>query len=420
MATEHSSAAQSPGHRGRAAQPRRAGRCTRRSRTPTRRSPPRTSPAPSRRSTRCSATRATSRRAATDLSAAAVGRRQPGGGRRARRAQRRAARLHRLRRRGAGRVRDGLPADRRLVPPGRLRGGAPGAAARREHRLRPRRTPRSARRAARRPSWPTLIAALVLAIVTGIVLYRAQRWLTRRTNRMFSPGLVLASLLLVISAVWLAAGLPHRPLGPRPGHRARLGARAEPGPGVASACSRSGATRCSTSSRAAATPPSPTTSPPPARRSGRAPGSWLGAAAAAQQPGGHGRRPGGGGRAGGDRLVRGERQVYTLGTTANYAARADQRRRRRPRQPPPATTRSKADISQAIGADQGVFQSAASAGASALSPLAGVVIAASVLMALVLRVGCQPPARRIPLSSFCCPRTSRGEAAQLKARRKTS
>jgi hypothetical protein len=39
-------------------------------------------------------------------------------------------------------------------------------------------------------------------------------------------------------------------------------------------------------------------------------------------------------------------------------------------------------IGAAINVDQGVFQAAASAGASALSPLAGVVIACSVLMAL--------------------------------------
>jgi len=40
------------------------------------------------------------------------------------------------------------------------------------------------------------------------------------------------------------------------------------------------------------------------------------------------------------------------------------------------------NIEAAINADQGVFQSAASAGASALSPLVGVVIASSLPMAL--------------------------------------
>ena len=36
---------------------------------------------------------------------------------------------------------------------------------------------------------PLVIVALVLAIVTGVVLYRAQRWLTRRTNRVLNVGL---------------------------------------------------------------------------------------------------------------------------------------------------------------------------------------------------------------------------------------
>ncbi len=53
---------------------------------------------------------------------------------------------------------------------------------------------------------PLVIVALVLAIIIGIVLYRVQRWLTRRTNRVLNLGLALASLVLVISGVWLLAG----------------------------------------------------------------------------------------------------------------------------------------------------------------------------------------------------------------------
>ena len=48
----------------------------------------------------------------------------------------------------------------------------------------------------------------------------------------------------------------------------------------------------------------------------------------------------------------------------------------------PGYTALKTEISEAIGADQAVFQSAASSGSGTLGPLAGVVIAASVLMAL--------------------------------------
>ncbi|MGH3169832.1 MAG: hypothetical protein ACRDN0_28625 [Trebonia sp.] len=53
---------------------------------------------------------------------------------------------------------------------------------------------------------PTEIVALVLALVTGYILVRAQRWLSRRTNRIVNPGLLAATVLLAISAVWLAAG----------------------------------------------------------------------------------------------------------------------------------------------------------------------------------------------------------------------
>ena len=49
----------------------------------------------------------------------------------------------------------------------------------------------------------SIIGLLVLALVTGFALYLAQRWLFRRTNRLFSPGLVLASVILFGSVIWL-------------------------------------------------------------------------------------------------------------------------------------------------------------------------------------------------------------------------
>ena len=73
---------------------------------------------------------------------------------------------------------------------------------------------------------PLVAAALVLAIVTGVLLFRAQRWLTRRTNRVLNAGLALASLLLAISAVWLLAGF----LGGRSDLEAGIGHGSRPGP----------------------------------------------------------------------------------------------------------------------------------------------------------------------------------------------
>ena len=43
----------------------------------------------------------------------------------------------------------------------------------------------------------------MLAVVTGFALYRTQRWLTRRTHRVFNYGLVTASAALIIRVVWL-------------------------------------------------------------------------------------------------------------------------------------------------------------------------------------------------------------------------
>ena len=129
--------------------------------------------------------------------------------------------------------------------------------------------------------WPTMIAALVLAVVSGFVLFRAQRWLTRRTNRMFSPGLVLASLLLVIGTAWLAAGflsarsdldrgigqgsVPAQDLA-----RASIGVQQIRGDAVLNVISRSG--NASFADDFSAT----------SKQVGPGPGSWLGAAAAAQ------------------------------------------------------------------------------------------------------------------------------------------
>ena len=57
---------------------------------------------------------------------------------------------------------------------------------------------------ARATGLPWILVAVLLAVVLGIVLFRAQRWLTRRTHRMVNYGLLAASVVLVVSVVWLA------------------------------------------------------------------------------------------------------------------------------------------------------------------------------------------------------------------------
>ena len=154
---------------------------------------------------------------------------------------------------------------------------------------------------------PLVIVALVLAVIIGIVLYRAQRWLTRRTNRVLNLGLALASLLLVISAVWLLAGflagrsdlnagIAH---GSQPAQelaQASIGVQQIRGDAVLNVISRSGDTSFQ----------SDFTSHQPERRSRPEQPAQRGRARRRATTAG--RRPGGGGRAGGDHLVPRERR----------------------------------------------------------------------------------------------------------------
>jgi hypothetical protein len=50
----------------------------------------------------------------------------------------------------------------------------------------------------------TVIIAFVVAIIAAVALFMVQRWLGRRTNRVFNVGLVAASAALLISALWVA------------------------------------------------------------------------------------------------------------------------------------------------------------------------------------------------------------------------
>jgi hypothetical protein len=50
---------------------------------------------------------------------------------------------------------------------------------------------------------PLIVVAVLLAVGIGYVLVRAQRWLTRRTNRRINPGLFLASAAIIIATIWL-------------------------------------------------------------------------------------------------------------------------------------------------------------------------------------------------------------------------
>ena len=56
---------------------------------------------------------------------------------------------------------------------------------------------------ARASGLPWIAVVLVLAIALGFVLYRAQRWLSGRTHRVFNLGLLAASVALAVAVLWL-------------------------------------------------------------------------------------------------------------------------------------------------------------------------------------------------------------------------
>jgi hypothetical protein len=54
---------------------------------------------------------------------------------------------------------------------------------------------------------PFALIALLVAVVVGVVLVRAQRWLSRRTRRRANAGLLLASAAGLVSVLWLVIAL---------------------------------------------------------------------------------------------------------------------------------------------------------------------------------------------------------------------
>jgi phosphoribosylanthranilate isomerase len=54
---------------------------------------------------------------------------------------------------------------------------------------------------------PFALIALLAAIAVGVVLFRSQRWLSRRTHRVANAGLLLASVAGIVSVLWLVVAL---------------------------------------------------------------------------------------------------------------------------------------------------------------------------------------------------------------------
>jgi hypothetical protein len=231
---------------------------------------------------------------------------------------------------------------------------------------------------ARATGLPWIVVVLVLAIALAFVLYRAQRWLSRRTHRVFNLGLLAASVALVVSVLWLAAAfaVARTDLQRAVGHgsvpaealaQAAIDTQRARGYEVLNLISRSGdATFVQDFQTVRA-------------NLGPGPRTLLGAAA--------GSSSGAGARwaAAAGRDVRAWYavigQAYALDSKAQYTTETALVIDPGPDRSTAGFARVEADIARGIAADHAVFHASATAGRDAFAGLDVVIIAAAVLMA---------------------------------------
>ncbi len=219
---------------------------------------------------------------------------------------------------------------------------------------------------------PTVIVALVLALAAGFVLYRVQRWLARRTKRVFNYGLVGASVALIVTVLWLAAtfavarsdldaGLGQ---GARPAEalaQASIDVQQIRGDAILNVISRSGSTSFETDFHAVQAKIGPLLT----AAAGSAQAAPYLAAAKRDAPA----------------WYAANEQVYKLGAAAQYKAERDMVIGTGPGSSAAGYNQLERDISQALAASQQAFRSSADSGAAAFGPLEGVVIAGALLIA---------------------------------------
>lgn len=226
---------------------------------------------------------------------------------------------------------------------------------------------------------PWIAVAGVFAVAAGFALYRAQRWLSRRTHRMINAGLLAASVALAVGAGWLAVayGVARVDLQRATGHgsvpaetlaQASIAVQQARGDQVLNLISRSGAASFAQNFQAVR------------RQLGPGPGSLLGRAAAFSAG-----DPGARWVAAAARDVTGwygvNARVYSLDLAANYAAETALVTGTGPGESGAGFSRAEADLGHAVAASQVIFRSSAAAGASAFSGLEAGIIVVALLMA---------------------------------------
>ena len=220
---------------------------------------------------------------------------------------------------------------------------------------------------------------MALALVIAVALYRSQRWLARRTHRTVNYGLVAASLLLAVGAVWLVAAflvarsdlqrsVAHGSAPTETLAQAGIAVQQARGDEILNLISRSGDTSFVQNFQAVR------------RELGPGPGSLLSTAAAASRGG-----PGAGPAAAAVRdagpWYTANEQVYRLDVAASYAHETQLVIGTGRGSSAAGFQRLERDLSRAVAADQVTFRSAATAGAGAFGRLEAGIIVVSLLMA---------------------------------------
>ena len=226
---------------------------------------------------------------------------------------------------------------------------------------------------------PWVTVAVVLALIIGVALVAAQRWLSRRTHRIVNYGLLGASAVLAVGAVWLiiAFAVARSDLqqgvgrGSAPAEtlaRASIDVQQARGDEILNLISRSGDTSFEQNFHAVRA------------QLGPGPGALLTDGAAASQ-GGRGRRAAAAAARDARPWYAANEQVYRLDVAADYAAETRLVIGTTPGGSAAGFRRLESDLSQAIVADQAVSSSSATAAAGAFSGLDAVIIVAALLMA---------------------------------------
>jgi hypothetical protein len=237
-----------------------------------------------------------------------------------------------------------------------------------------------AARSAQATGLPWVVVTLVISLALAVVLYRSQRWLSRRTRRTFNLGLLGASLALAIAAIWLLASfaVARSDFQTAEGHgsspaqalaEATIAVQQARGDEILNLISRSGSTSFQ-GDFAART-----------HEVGPGAGSLLAAAAAAANQGSRVSRLIAAAGSDARSWYATGASIFSLDLASNYAAETSLVTGTGPGSSAAGFTRLESDLTAVIADDQGVFSTDASAGAGAFGGLEVAFIVAAILMA---------------------------------------